>query len=124
MTRFLLDMGLPRRAAADLRAQGWDVQHAAELGMQRARDEEILERGAKESRAVVTLDSDLVRILALSGLPSPSVIHLRLQRTTREVTVKVLQALVPRIEEDLRAGCIASVTRGGVRIRRLPVRLK
>jgi hypothetical protein len=43
----LLDAGLPRGAAADLTADGWDVQHVTDLGL-----------GAARGRAVVTLDHD------------------------------------------------------------------
>jgi hypothetical protein len=43
----LLDAGLPRGAAADLTADGWDVQHVTDLGL-----------GGARGRAVVTLDHD------------------------------------------------------------------
>ena len=33
MIGLLLDAGLPRSAAADLRSDGWDVQHVTDLGL-------------------------------------------------------------------------------------------
>lgn len=42
MIKLLLDMGLPRRAAADMRERGIEVRHAAELGLTRDADEAIL----------------------------------------------------------------------------------
>lgn len=122
MIRLLLDMGLPRRAAIDLRAQGWDVYHAAEIGMAMALDTAILEKAAADDRVVVTLDSDFARLVAVGGLAKPSLVHLRLQRVNRQVALKLLAEILPRLREDLAQGCIASVTKGGVRVRRLPVR--
>ena len=122
MIKLLLDMGLPRRAAGDLRLQGWDVSHAGEIGMAKAADPMILDRAAQEGRVVVTLDSDFARILAVGGLTKPSLIHLRLPRVNRQVAVKVLTEVIAKIHDDLALGCVASVTKGGVRVRRLPVR--
>ncbi len=42
MRRVLLDQGLPPRAAAFLRDEGWDVIHVREIGMNEAEDEPIL----------------------------------------------------------------------------------
>jgi predicted nuclease of predicted toxin-antitoxin system len=92
------------------------------LLLARAADLVILDRAVEEARVVVTLDSDFARIVAVGGLTRPSLIHLRLPRVTRQVAVKVLTEVIPKVREDLALGCVASVTRGGVRVRRLPVR--
>ncbi|MBI5477563.1 MAG: DUF5615 family PIN-like protein [Deltaproteobacteria bacterium] len=122
MTRLLLDMGLPRRAASDLREWSWDVAHVAERGMSRATDREILAVAAQEQRAVVTLDGDFARLVALELLSAPSIIFFRLDHVDRRVAVDLLTEIVPRFEQELAAGCVVSVGRAGCRVHKLPVR--
>lgn len=119
MTKLLLDMGLPRRAAVDLRERGFDVWHAGELGLAREADEVILAFAAREDYGVVTLDSEFARLVSTRSLFLPSVVHLRLSHLNRSRTVQLLADLIPRLEDELAAGCIASVTPGGIRVRRL-----
>jgi predicted nuclease of predicted toxin-antitoxin system len=69
--KLLLDQGLPRAAAAELAALGWDVVHVGEIGMAAATDQEILRRALAEQRAVVTLDADFHTILALENASAP-----------------------------------------------------
>lgn len=121
MIPLLLDMGLPRRAAEDLRASGWDVAHVAEVGMTTATDAEILKVALDGKRTVVTLDGDFSALLARSGASGPSVIHLRLQRLDRAAAVALLRRIFERFATELRGGCIASVGHETVRIRRLPI---
>jgi predicted nuclease of predicted toxin-antitoxin system len=118
----LLDVGLPRRAAADLRTIGWDVVHAGELGLSSAPDADLLALAAEQGRAVVTLDSDFSRLAALGDIVAPSLIHIRLDKVDRDVAVRLLSSIIPTLLDDLRLGCIASVTVTGVRVRRLPIR--
>jgi predicted nuclease of predicted toxin-antitoxin system len=117
----LLDQGLPRRAAADLRARGWVVQHVSDLGLWKASDEEILEYASQQGLVVITHDSDFARLVAVANRAQPSVIHVRIARVTRERLVRLLGGLVPHVEDDLRAGCMVSVDEGGARVRRLPL---
>ena len=77
MTNLLLDQGLPRRAAADLRARGWSVEHVGEIGFAAAPDEEILGYAATGNMAVVTLDNDFTRLVAVPQRSAPSLIHVR-----------------------------------------------
>lgn len=114
-------MGLPRRAAEDLRSTGLDTRHVGELGMALASDREILSFAAREQLTVVTLDSDFVKILATEGRSTPSVIHLRLPNLDRPATVKLLDDILPLLAEDLEKGCIASVGSLGIRVRTLPL---
>ena len=58
MIDLLLDAGLPRGAAADLRDHGWDVQHVTDLGLGAAKDEEIL--AAAEARQLAILGSGAI----------------------------------------------------------------
>lgn len=121
MIPLLLDMGLPRRAAEDLRARGWDVTHVGDLGLATATDAEILHVANAQRRVVVTLDGDFSALLARSGATGPSVIHIRLQRVDRKAAVELLLRIVDGYATELRGGCIASVGPGPVRLRALPI---
>jgi hypothetical protein len=79
VTRLLLDQGLPRSAAAILRADGWDVVHVGDCGMATAADSLILDAARSDQR------------------------------------------LWPRISVAMAGGAMVTVTRGAVRIKRLPV---
>jgi predicted nuclease of predicted toxin-antitoxin system len=54
----LLDQGLPRDAAEQLRAAGVNCTHVGEIGMSAAADTEILECARLRTSVVVTLDAD------------------------------------------------------------------
>jgi len=120
--RLLLDMGLPRRSAADLSSTGFDAVHVGTVGLHDRPDSEILELALRQDRVVVTLDRDFARLLALQGASRPSVIHLRLDGLSRERATRVILAVVHQVEDDLDRGSIVTVSTNGIRVRRLPIR--
>jgi predicted nuclease of predicted toxin-antitoxin system len=75
--RLLLDQGLPRSTVRYLQKRGRDVCDVADIGRSRAPDQEILELADEQDRVIVSLDSDLHRLLAISGARSPWVIQIR-----------------------------------------------
>jgi len=79
MIRVLLDQGLAPRAAALLRATGWEAVHVTEVGLQRADDQDILRVARQEDRVCVTLDHDFHRHLALAQSTGPSVVFIRVE---------------------------------------------
>jgi predicted nuclease of predicted toxin-antitoxin system len=119
--RLLLDQGLPRSAAALLRQAGWDVVHVSEIGMSRADDLDILERGRGEGRVCVTLDADFHSLLATGGEPAPSVIRIRKQGLDAISLSVLLQSVWPGIEDALHSGAMVTITDSAVRVRRLPI---
>jgi predicted nuclease of predicted toxin-antitoxin system len=119
--KLLLDMGLARRAAEHLRAVGFDAVHLSERGLQRLPDEAILALAREEERVVVTLDADFSALLAVAGALTPSVIHLRMEGLSHWAAAEWVSAVVDAFEPDLLAGCIASVTSRGTRVRALPI---
>lgn len=121
MIKLLLDAGLPRRAAADLRDRGWDVQHVADVGLGAATDDEILAAASAGGRAVVTHDHDFARLLFVTGASRPSVVLLRIEGLDRAKVVHLLMQLVPQIELELRDGAIVSVDAAEARVRPLPI---
>jgi predicted nuclease of predicted toxin-antitoxin system len=120
--KLLLDQGLPRSAAAALQSAGFEAVHVADLGLSRAEDQEILERGAADGCVVVTLDADFGTLLALSGKRAPSVIRIRVEGLRGEQAAGLLLQVVKRYRADLEAGAIVSIQPGRLRLRRLPIR--
>jgi predicted nuclease of predicted toxin-antitoxin system len=120
--KLLLDMGVPRRSADDLAALGWDVSHIGALGTPQATDDAILVLANHENRAIVTFDSDFAKLLAVKRAKGPSVIHIRIQGLAHQRTTATIREVTGAIAKDLEAGCIATVTDAGVRVRRLPLR--
>ena|ERR1035437_3697163 len=80
MKGLLLDQGLPHSTTRLLIETGFAALHAADTGLSRASDPEILEYARVRDLIVVTLDADFHMLLASTGAASPSVIRLRRQR--------------------------------------------
>jgi predicted nuclease of predicted toxin-antitoxin system len=72
--KLLLDQGLPPLTAELLRGQGLDAVHVSEVGLSRAEDLTIIELAQTEDRIIITLDADYHASIALTSVPSPSVI--------------------------------------------------
>jgi predicted nuclease of predicted toxin-antitoxin system len=117
----VLDQGVPRDAAAHLRALGYECIHLGEIGMSRAADEEILAFSLERNAVVVTLDADLHTILALSGASGPSVIRLRLQGLGALEVVKLVKNVLASFEADLKCGSLVTVKARKTTCHRLPV---
>jgi predicted nuclease of predicted toxin-antitoxin system len=122
LIRALLDQGLPRSSTALLRKVGWDVTHAADVGLATATDAAILERAASEGRIVVTLDADFHRLLAISGASQPSVVRIREEGLKAESMAALLVDAVTRAAQPLATGAAVTVTARRIRIRALPIR--
>jgi predicted nuclease of predicted toxin-antitoxin system len=121
MIPLLLDMGLPRRAAEVLEAEGWDAAHVGARGIPTAPDDQTIRIAAAEGRVIGTPDHDFSRLLAHSRAGQPSVIHLRLRGLDHRAVIRALLRVVPLVIDDPRAGCMVSVQAAGVRVRRLPI---
>jgi len=78
--KFLLNMNIPRELGQRLASLGHESRHAADIGMARAADAEILAVPRDRSECVLTHDLDYGQLLAFSGEPAPSVVIYRLRR--------------------------------------------
>jgi predicted nuclease of predicted toxin-antitoxin system len=119
--RVLLDQGTPMRAAALLRAVGWEASHTGELGLSEADDAEILRYAAEHDFIVVTLDADFHQLPSVCEATKPSTVRVRIEGLTYEPFAILLQKELPIRAVLLRAGAVVSITPAGVRIRRLPL---
>jgi predicted nuclease of predicted toxin-antitoxin system len=119
---FLIDNPLSPSVAAGLRAAGHDAIHVLEYQMHAATDEAIFERAARESRVVVSVDTDFGTLLSLRETTEPSVILFRGASPKRaEEQAALLLASLAAIEADLRRGAIVILERHRLRVRELPI---
>lgn len=121
MTDILLDQGLPRSTVSLLQNQGWNVLHTGDIGLSRSGDVEILEYARKESRTIITMDSDFHTILALTNASKPSVVRIRLEGLRGDDLAALIKKIWPKIENHLKAGAMVSVNDSGIRIRNIPL---
>lgn len=120
--KLLLDQGLPRRAAELLRGAGVDTVHAAEVGLSRSDDADILEWCRVNAAAVVTLDADFHALIALAGGSTPSAVRIRIQGLKGPEAARLIQTVVQEREADVLAGALITVERERTRVRRLPIK--
>lgn len=119
--KLLLDQGLPRGAAEQLRAIGIDTIHTGEIGYARAEDSVIIERARVEGRIVVTLDADFHNLLAFSGASEPSVIRIRIEGLKADALTRLLQKVLAEWAEELETGALMAVQPERIRVHRLPI---
>jgi predicted nuclease of predicted toxin-antitoxin system len=119
--KLLLDQGVPRTAAARLRAAGIDTIHVSEIGYATAEDATIVQLAQEQDRIVVTLDADFHALLALSAATTPSVIRIRIEGLRAEAMANLLQSVLTQCREDLELGAVVTVQERRLRVRRLPL---
>jgi predicted nuclease of predicted toxin-antitoxin system len=107
--KLILDQGVPREAAAQLRDLGYQCVHIGEIGKSTAEDEEILEMAAAQQATIVTLDADFHMILAVSGRSSPSAIRLRIEGQRAEAVVELVVKVIQACGTELQQGALVTV---------------
>ena len=101
--KVILDEGLPRVAAYELRKRGVD-----------AREQEAL---------LVTLDSDFHTMLVHSGAILPSVARIRIKRLRWLELADIVELLLERFDDEIRSGAMITVDGPtSMRLRKLPIR--
>ncbi len=118
--RFLADMPISQSTVRYLRSGGHDANHLLDLGLECAKDREIVELALKESRIILTMDLDFAAILATSRSNRPSVIIFRLKDNRPVIVNKLLEENLENISFELEKGAIAIFEKTRVRIRKLP----
>jgi predicted nuclease of predicted toxin-antitoxin system len=119
--KFVADAGISPRSVKFLRDRGHNVVHVREIGMQRAKDAEILELARIQDRVVLTFDLDFGDLLALGLRDRPSTIIFRLNDETADSVNTNLLTVLAQTEDDLRDGALILVQDFRYRIRRLPI---
>jgi predicted nuclease of predicted toxin-antitoxin system len=119
--RFLADAGISPRTVEFLKQLGHEATHVRTLGLQRARDAELIDRSRADSSVVLTFDLDFGDILALGVLDKPSVIILRLSDERTESVNHRLSVVLAERAADLEAGVLILVEDTRYRVRKLPI---
>ena len=107
--RLLADLNIARRTVDFLRSLGHEVVRVDEVLPPTVEDAAIVAFARQDQRAVLTQDLDFSAIVALSGLPAPSVISLRLASSRVDEVNALLETVLPTLEPDIQAGAIVSV---------------
>ncbi|EFK11607.1 toxin-antitoxin system, toxin component, PIN family [delta proteobacterium NaphS2] len=82
---------------------------------------EILEYARKESRTIITLDSDFHTILALTNASEPSVIRIRMEGLKGNDLAALINKIWPKIDRHIKDGAMVTVNESGIRIRNIPL---
>ena len=117
----MLDQGVPRDAAGQLRDLGYECTHVAEIGMWKAADQDILAFALRKDATIGTLDADFHAILAVSRASGPSVIRLRVQGLGSTESVELIQHVLAAFENDLNRGCLVTVKPRKMTCHMLPI---
>lgn len=119
--KFLVDMPLSPALAAWLKTEGYDATHAAELGLGRAPDTDILARAKLDAWTVVTADLDYPRLLALTRASDPSVILFRGGAWSDADVIARMGELLGALTAPTIEHSIIVVDRRRIRRRNLPI---
>lgn len=120
--RLLVDANLSPRLTDHLSEAGHDVIHVRDRGLQGAEDDAVLDLADRESRVVISADTDFSGILARRRVRHPSFILIRRRagRRTSELS-PILVTTLNRTEPALTEGAIVVVEDTRIRVRRLPL---
>ncbi|MEW6350035.1 MAG: DUF5615 family PIN-like protein [Thermodesulfobacteriota bacterium] len=105
-----------------LRDLGHQATHLNEEGLDRLSDSKILEKARNEGCIVLSHDLDFGDLLAACGDLLPTVIIFRLRNMRPERVNLCLQTIITEHAQALDAGAAATVSEGGMRVRRRPLR--
>lgn len=120
--KWLIDNPLSPDAARELRSAGHDAVHVRDYGLAAADDSEVFDRASRESRVIVSADTDFGMLLAQRSETKPSLVLFRGATPRRSAEqVALLLANLPNIEEDLKRGAVVVIEPGRLRVRSLPI---
>jgi len=117
----LLDMPVSPSLTGVLEEFGHSGVHAAEIGKERAKDEELLEIAREEGRVIITADLDFPRLLATTSARGPGVILFRGGSYSDEQMRELLRRVLGQVSPAVLKRSICVVDQRRVRITRLPL---
>ena len=115
--RFLIDRCAGRLLADWLRTQGHDVVESRELGPDPG-DRALLEWAAKETRILVTIDTDFGELIYLENLSHAGLV--RLPDVPARERLLIIQDLLTRYEAEMHGASIITVRGDRIRISKGP----
>jgi len=118
---FLIDMPVSPEVARWLKEKGYDAVHAAETGLHKATDKEIIEAAKKQKRIIITADLDYPQILALSGASSPGIILFRGGNYSDSEMLSLISRMLDKFTEAELLDAISVVDKHRIRHIKLPI---
>ncbi len=116
--KFLFDQDVYAITVRFVRGLGYDVVLAAEIGLSRASDEELLREAQAQERIFVTRDRDFGHLVFVRGMGA-GVIYLRMLPSTRHEVHKELQKVLSSYTAEDMSRSFVVVEAKGHRIRRV-----
>jgi len=98
--KFLVDVGVSKKAETWLKSQGYDVKCVRDLNP-RMPDIELLKIAASESRMVITMDKDFGELVYHSRLSHSGVLLLRLEDARSEEKVRVIENILRNYSDKI-----------------------
>jgi len=117
----LLDAPVSPSLLDVLREFGHAGVHAAQIGLARATDSELIQFATGEQRIVITADLDFPRLLALSAAHNPGLILFRGGNYSEAEMCDLLRRVLEQIKPDVLECAICVVDKTRIRVTRLPV---
>ncbi len=116
--KFLLDQNVYLKTALFLRNLGHDVVRVAEIGLERATDEELLLKALELERIFVTRDKDFGNLVFVKGFKA-GVVLLRIDPSNMEKVHRILEVVLDALEESEVRSSFIVVGPSGYRVRKL-----
>ena len=118
--KLLLDENVSPRVALELSRSNYDVIHVKNAGLGGRPDSEVKEFALKESRCIVTLDSDFADIRNYPPGSHAGIIVLKLKYASSENIIKALHGLLPKLVDVAIENGVLIITNGESYRVRLP----
>ena len=116
---YIADIHISPKTIKLLLDSGFKIRRVSDFLKFTASDYSIFDLAVKENKTIITQDLDFSAILAERSTNKPSIITLRLNNVKPLRVAKILQKVLPQIENELNKGCIAIIEEE--RIRKLPI---
>ena len=119
--RFLLDQDVYGTTARLLAGLGHDVAQAAQIGLSRAPDEQLLRAAEEQDRILVTRDRDFGSLVFVRALGA-GVLYLRILPSTQDAVHGELERVLDSFSQQQMRKAFIVIEPHGYRIRWLPVK--
>ena len=74
--KFLLDADMPKSSAEVIRRLGFEIEDVRDIGMRAAKDREIMEYSLKNTKIIITRDTDFGEVLRYPKHPGAIILRL------------------------------------------------
>jgi len=104
--KFLLDADMPRSSAKLMRSLGYDIEDVRDIGLRRAKDEEIVRYALKNNRIIITRNVGFGSTLRYPKHPGAIIIRLLYNFTSREINERLKNFLTSVNEDEIKNSII------------------